>query len=77
MTKVRAREKGQITLPTELRSKYKIETGTLLEVQERPERVLLKPVTPLQLGSVVGTEEYKKLIKELEETRRKPHKQEI
>jgi len=71
MTKVRVREKGQITLPIELRSKYKLEAGTLIEVQERPEGVLLQPVSPLEPGSVVGTEQYQKIINELEETRRK------
>ncbi len=65
MTKVRVRQKGQITLPSELRSKYKLEAGTLLEVQERPEGVLLQPVGPLQPGNIVGTEEYQKIIKEL------------
>jgi len=71
MTKVRVRQKGQITLPIKLRSKYKLEVGALLEVQERPEGVLLQPVAPLQPGSVVGTEQYQKIIGELEETRRK------
>jgi len=70
MTKLRVRQKGQITLPIELRSKYKLEEGTLLEVQERPEGVLLQPVKSLEPGNVVGTEEYQKIIKELEETRR-------
>jgi len=71
MTRVRVRQKGQITLPIELRLKYKVEEGTLLEVHERPEGVLLRPVGALEPGSVVGTEEYRKIITELEETRRK------
>jgi len=71
MTKLRVRQKGQITLPIELRSRYKLEEGALLEVQERPEGVLLKPINPLEPGNVVGIEEYQKIIKKLEETRRK------
>jgi len=71
MTKVKVREKGQITLPVELRSKYKLEAGTLLEVHERPEGVLLQPIGSLEPGNVVGTEEHQKILKELEETRRK------
>jgi len=71
MTKVRVRQKGQITLPSELRSKYKLEAGTLLEVHELPEGVLLQPVGVLEPGNVVGTEQYQKIIMELEETRRK------
>jgi len=73
MTKVRVRQKGQITLPSKLRLKYKLEAGTLLEVHERPEGVLLQPVGALEPGSVVGTEQYQKMIMELEETRRKWH----
>jgi len=71
MTRVRVRQKGQITLPIELRLKYKVEEGTLLEVHERPEGVLLRPVGALESGNVVGIEEYQKIIKELEQTRRK------
>jgi len=71
MTTVKVRQKGQITLPSKLRSRYKLEAGTLLEVQERPEGVLLQPISPLEPGKVVGTEEYQKIIRELEETRRK------
>jgi len=71
MTKIRVRHKGQITLPIELRSKYKLEAGMLIEVTERPEGVLLQPVSPLEPGSVVGTEQYQKIMNELEETRRK------
>jgi len=73
MTKVRVRQKGQITLPAKLRSKYKLEAGTLLEAHERPEGVLLQRISPLEPGNVVGTEQYQKIINELEETRRKWH----
>ena len=73
MTTVKVRQKGQITLPNKLRQKYKLEAGTLLEVHERPEGVLLQPVSALEPGKVVGTEEYQKIITELEEVRRKWH----
>jgi len=71
MTRVRVRQKGQITLPNELRLKYKLEAGTFLEVHERPEGVLLQPVGALEPGNIVGPEQYQKVIMELEETRRK------
>lgn len=71
MTKIRVRRKGQITLPMELRLKYKIDAGTLLEVQELPEGMLLKPVGQLEPGRTVGVKQYHEIIMELEETREK------
>lgn len=73
MTTIKVRQKGQITLPNKLRQKYKLEAGTLLEVHERPEGMLLQPVGALEPGKVIGTEQYQKIITELEETRRKWH----
>jgi AbrB family looped-hinge helix DNA binding protein len=37
------KKKGQTTIPSEIRKKYKIEEGTRLEVVETDEGILLKP----------------------------------
>lgn len=40
---VRIKEKGQITLPTELRRRFGLETGDMVAVMETPEGVLIAP----------------------------------
>ncbi len=71
MMRIRVRQRGQITLPIKLRSKYKLEVGALLEVQELSEGILLKPIGPLELGEVVGEERHQKILEELEAIRGK------
>jgi AbrB family looped-hinge helix DNA binding protein len=44
-TEVVVTKKGQITIPVQLRRKYKIEEGMALEVIETSEGILLKPKT--------------------------------
>lgn len=60
-----------MTLPTELRRKLKIEEGSVLEAEADPKGILLKPVSPLEGGKIVGEESYRKLIEELDELRKK------
>jgi AbrB family looped-hinge helix DNA binding protein len=67
---VRVKRKGQVTLPSELRSKLGIEEGALLEVNEEEGTITLKPTPRLKAGKSVGEEEYKKIIRELDEGRR-------
>jgi AbrB family looped-hinge helix DNA binding protein len=67
---VRVKRKGQVTLPSELRSKLGIEEGALLEVNEEEGIITLKPTPRLKAGKSVGEEEYKKIIRELDEGRR-------
>lgn len=71
MSNVRVRHKGQVTIPVELRQKLKIEEGSLLEVQEHKEGILLKPVTLFQGGKVVGKGANREILKELETLRKK------
>ncbi len=39
----RIREKGQITLPAEIRRKYNLKEGDLIGFQETPEGILISP----------------------------------
>ncbi len=70
MSKVRVKRKGQVTIPVELRTKLGIEEGTILEAKEHSQGILLQLKPPPEAGKAVGEEEYHKLIKELDETRR-------
>jgi len=47
----------------------KIDEGTMLEVEERPEGILLRPLTKIKIGKVVGRKEYGKIIGELDRLR--------
>jgi AbrB family looped-hinge helix DNA binding protein len=67
---VRVKRKGQVTIPSEIRSKLGIQEGALLEIKEREGTITLKPTPPLKAGKAVGEEEYKKVIRELDEGRR-------
>ena len=64
--------KGQTTIPSRLRKKFKIEEGTRLEVVETEEGILFKP--KISFWDLAGTgakfasvEEMKKLLDELRE----------
>lgn len=70
MSRVRVKRKGQVTIPVELRSKLGIEEGAILEITAQDDTIVLKPAPRLEAGEVVGEEEYKKIIKELDESRR-------
>ena len=70
LSKVRVKRKGQVTIPQELRSKLGIEEGAILEITTQDNTIILKPAPRLEAGEVVGEEEYKKIIKELDESRR-------
>jgi AbrB family looped-hinge helix DNA binding protein len=69
-SKVRVKRKGQVTIPSELRSKLDIQEGTLLEVVEREGAIVLTRVPQLEGGEVVGKESHKQLIDELDQLRR-------
>lgn len=70
LSQVRVKRKGQVTIPIELRSKLGIEEGALLEIKEEKGTIVMKPTPRLKAGKVVGEEEYKKIICELDEGRR-------
>ena len=70
LSRVRVKRKGQVTIPLELRSKLGIEEGAILEIKEEQGTIVMKPSPRLEGGKVVGEEEYKKIISELDEGRR-------
>lgn len=47
----------------------KLGEGTLLEVEERPEGILLKPLPEIKGGRPVGKKEYERIIAELDRLR--------
>ncbi len=71
MSNVKVKRKGQVTIPVELRERLKIEEGSILEIREHEEGILLKPTAPLQGGDVVGEEAYRKILQELASLRKK------
>jgi len=68
---VKVKRKGQVTIPVELRHRLKIEEGSLLEVEQHKEGILLKPLAPLKVGKIVSEEEQRKIIRELDALRKK------
>ncbi len=71
MSNVKVKRKGQVTIPLELRERFKIQEGSLLEVQEREGGILLRPASPLEGGEVVGEEAHRKILRELSSLRKK------
>ena len=70
LSKVRVERKGQVTIPLELRSKLGIEEGAILDVTARDGELVFKPEPRIEPGEPVGEEEYKKIIAELDKSRR-------
>ncbi|ABM80204.1 AbrB/MazE/SpoVT family DNA-binding domain-containing protein [Hyperthermus butylicus] len=68
---VKVGRKGQITLPKEARDMLAIRENDYLVLRVEDGRIVIeKPEIP-EPGEPVGEEEYKRLIEELEEMRRK------
>lgn len=67
----KVRRKGQVTIPAQLRDKFGIEEGTVLEVEERLDGILLRPLPPPEPGEVVGEAEHRKLMRELDALRQR------
>jgi AbrB family looped-hinge helix DNA binding protein len=70
LSRVRVKRKGQVTIPQELRTQMGIEEGAILEITKEDNKIVLKPLPPIEPGEPVGEEEYKKIIAELDEGRR-------
>lgn len=70
LSKVRVKHKGQVTIPLELRSKLGIEEGAILDIKAEDGALIMRPTPPIEPGEVVGEEEYKKIIAELDARRR-------
>jgi len=45
-----------MTIPVGLREKFNLHEGSVLEVEERDNAILLRPVSPLQAGKVLRKE---------------------
>ena len=71
MSNVKVKRKGQVTIPLELRERFKIKEGSVLEVEAREQGILLKPAAPLEAGAVVREEAYKRILRDLESLRKK------
>lgn len=71
LSNVKVKRKGQVTIPVELRERFKIQEGSLLEIHQHKEGILLRPAAPLQAGEVVGEEAYRKILRELASLRKK------
>lgn len=59
-----------MTVPAHIREKMNIDEGSVLEVKEHPEGILLRPVSKMKIGKVVGKKKYKKIINELDQIRK-------
>jgi AbrB family looped-hinge helix DNA binding protein len=59
-----------VTVPAHIREKMNIDEGSVLEVKEHPEGILLRPVSKMKIGKVVGKKKYNKIIKELDQIRK-------
>jgi AbrB family looped-hinge helix DNA binding protein len=66
---VRVKRKGQVTVPAQIREKMNIDEGMMLEVEEHPEGILLKPLSGLKAGKIVGQKEHDNIINELDRLR--------
>jgi len=59
-----------MTIPVGLREKFNLHEGSLLEVEERDNAILLRPVSTLEAGKVVGKQAYNQILRELETLRK-------
>ncbi|MDE1858773.1 MAG: AbrB/MazE/SpoVT family DNA-binding domain-containing protein [Thaumarchaeota archaeon] len=67
----RVKQKGQVTIPSEIRKELGMEEGATLEVRKGQGGVLLVLKPSIEPGKVVGKEEYENIISELDESRRR------
>lgn len=67
--RVKVKRKGQVTVPAHIREKMKIDEGTMLEVKEHPEGILLRPLSGIKAGKIVRQKEHERIISELDQLR--------
>ena len=70
LSQVKVKRKGQVTIPKEIRNKLGIEVGTTLYLTSEDNKIKLKPAPRLEAGEPVGEEEFRKIIAELDQSRR-------
>lgn len=68
---VRVKHKGQVTIPSEIRRELGLTEGTTLEVRKEADGILLVARPSVEPGKAVGRDEYERIIRELDESRRK------
>ena len=72
MTEVSVTPKGQVTIPVELRRKYRIQPGSKVEITEEEGKITIKKITNILdlagAGSHIATPE--ELKEELDEMRK-------
>jgi AbrB family looped-hinge helix DNA binding protein len=64
------KQKGQVTIPQELRTEFGLEEGVFMDIDKKDGKIVITPLPPLEPGEPVGEEEFKKIIAELDESRR-------
>ncbi|MBI3841106.1 MAG: AbrB/MazE/SpoVT family DNA-binding domain-containing protein [Thaumarchaeota archaeon] len=69
-SRVRVKRKGQVTIPVELRTRMGLVEGVMLDVEERGDEIVLKAAPSLKGGKIVGKDEYKEVISDLDRLRR-------
>ena len=71
LPRARVKRKGQVTIPQELRTEFGLEEGTIIEFTKEDDKIVIKPLPPLEPHEPVGEVEYNRLIAELDELRRR------
>jgi AbrB family looped-hinge helix DNA binding protein len=71
LSRVKVKRKGQVTIPVKLRRKFNLAEGSLLDVAEHKDGILIKTLPPVKGGEVIGKRAYREIIHDLEESRRK------
>ena len=70
METVKVKRKGQVTIPVSVRRQCQIEEGDLLTVDTKDSRTIVMRIKKLpEPGQPVGSEEQKKILKDLERLR--------
>lgn len=64
-------KQGQIPIPQELRTEFGLEDGAVMDIDKKDGLIVITPLPPLEPGEPVGEEEHKRLLKELDELRRR------
>ncbi len=54
MTTIVLTTKGQIVIPSRIRRKMNIKTGTKFHIEERDDEIVLKPLTPAYFEKIAG-----------------------
>ena len=66
---VKVTRKGQITIPKEIRDALGITEGDYVLVRIEGDRIVIEKPVPPEPGKPIGSDEYRELIRELDEMR--------